>query len=119
MALYLTEEDVSSLLDMDTAIEAVEEAFHHQANGLATNSPRGRLRLTGGHFNLMTAAAPGLGVMGLKATRAGAFTSTCPAVIPVSCSLSSRRARSAVCGPARRAAWPRGCSHAKTPPLWR
>ena len=73
MALYLTEEDVSGLLDMDTAIEAVEEAFRHQGNGLATNSPRGRLRLTGGHFNLMTAAAPGLGVMGLKAYAGGGF----------------------------------------------
>lgn len=73
MALYLTEEDVSSLLDMDTAIEAVEEAFRHQANGRATNSPRGRLRLAGGHFNLMTAAAPGLGVMGLKAYAGGGF----------------------------------------------
>ena len=73
MALYLTEEDVSSLLDVDTAIEAVEEAFRHQGNGQATNSPRERLRLTGGHFNLMTAAAPGLGVMGLKAYAGGSF----------------------------------------------
>ncbi len=73
MALYLTEEEVSSLLDMDTAIAAVEDAFRHQANGLATNSPRGRLRLTNGHFNLMTAAAPGLGVMGLKAYAGGGF----------------------------------------------
>ena len=73
MALYLTEEDVSRLVNMDTAIEAVEEAFRHQANGLATNSPRERLRLSNGHFNLMTAAAPGLGVMGLKAYAGGGF----------------------------------------------
>ncbi len=73
MALYLTENEVSRLLDMDTAIDAVEEAFRHQANGLATNSPRERLRLTDGHFNLMTAAAPGLGVMGLKAYAGGGF----------------------------------------------
>lgn len=67
MALYLTEEDVGRLLTMDMALEAVEEGFRLQAQGKATNRPRGRLRLPGGFFHLMAAAAPGLGVMGLKA----------------------------------------------------
>ena len=67
MALFLTEDDVAGLLTMDMALEAVEEVFRLQAEGKATNSPRSRLRLPSGVFNLMSAAAPGLGVMGLKA----------------------------------------------------
>ena len=73
MALYLTEDDVSRLVDMDDALDAVESVFRQQADGRATNSPRGRLRLANGHFNLMTAAAPGLGVMGLKAYSGGGY----------------------------------------------
>ena len=67
MALLLTEEDVTRLLTMDVAIEAVEEAFRLQAEGKATNSPRSRMRLPNGAFVFMSAAAPGMGVMGLKA----------------------------------------------------
>ena len=67
MTLFLTEEDVGGLLTMDVALEAVEHAFKLQAEGLATNNPRTRLRLPTGAFNLMSAASPGLGVMGLKA----------------------------------------------------
>jgi ornithine cyclodeaminase/alanine dehydrogenase-like protein (mu-crystallin family) len=67
VALYLTEQDVEKLLTMDIALEAVEEAFRLQAEGKATNSPRSRLPLPEGAFNLMSAAAPGLGVMGGKA----------------------------------------------------
>ena len=67
MAIFLTEGDVGQLLTMDIALEAVEEAFKHQAAGTADNSPRSRLRIEGGFFNLMAAAAPGLGVMGQKA----------------------------------------------------
>ena len=67
MALLLTEEDVTDLLTMDAALDAVENAFRLQANGRATNSPRSRLKLPFGSFNLMTATSAGLGVMGLKA----------------------------------------------------
>ena len=67
MALFLTEDDVRGLLTMDMALEAVEEAFRLQAEGQATNSPRSRLRTPNSIFNFMTAAAPGMGVMGLKA----------------------------------------------------
>ena len=66
MALFLTEDDVSGLLTMDIALEAVEEGFRQQAKGGATNSPRTRIGLPGGAFNFMSAAAPGLGFMGLK-----------------------------------------------------
>jgi alanine dehydrogenase len=67
LALFLTEKDVSSLLTMDMALDVVEEAFRLQAEGKATNNPRSRMRLPGGAFHFMAAAAPGLGVMGLKA----------------------------------------------------
>jgi len=67
LALFLTEDDVGSLLTMDMALAAVEEGFKLQAEGKATNSPRSRLRLANGVFNFMSAASPGLGVMGLKA----------------------------------------------------
>lgn len=66
MALYLTEDDVKGLLTMDIALEAVEEGFRQQALGRASNSPRSRLQLDGGVFNFMSAAAPGLDVMGTK-----------------------------------------------------
>ena len=66
MAIYLTEKDVQGLLTMDVALEAVEEGFRHQAGGSATNFPRRRLPLSPGSFNFMAAAAPVLGVMGIK-----------------------------------------------------
>ena len=67
MALYLTEADVNRILTMDIALDTVEEAFRLLADGGATNSPRSRIRLPRGVFNFMSAAAPGAGVMGLKA----------------------------------------------------
>ncbi|MCX8214429.1 MAG: ornithine cyclodeaminase family protein [SAR202 cluster bacterium] len=66
MALLLTEKDVAELLTMDIAIETIEEGFRQQAAGQASNSPRLRLPLGKGAFNFMAAAAPGLGVMGMK-----------------------------------------------------
>lgn len=67
MAIFLTEKDVNEILTMDMAIESVEEGFKVLAEGGATNSPRSRIRLPNGVFNFMSAAAPGMGVMGLKA----------------------------------------------------
>lgn len=68
MTLYLTESEVNEVLTMGLALESVEEAFRLLAVGGATNPPRSRIRLpAGGLFNFMCAAAPGAGVMGLKA----------------------------------------------------
>ena len=68
MTLYLTENEVNEVLTMDLALETVEQAFRLMSNGGATNPPRSRIRLpAGGLFNFMCAAAPGAGVMGLKA----------------------------------------------------
>ena len=67
MALFLIEDDVKRLLTMDVAIEAVEESFRQLAFGDATNTPRSRATMRNGALNVMSAVAPGLGVMGLKA----------------------------------------------------
>lgn len=67
MAIFLTEQNVNEILDMRMALEAVEEGFRVMSQGMASNSPRSRLPLSPGAFNFMTAVAPGLGVMGLKA----------------------------------------------------
>ena len=68
MTLYLTEAEVNEVLTMELALESVEEAFRLMSEGGATNPPRSRIRLPdSGLFNFMCAAAPGAGVMGLKA----------------------------------------------------
>ena len=68
MTLYLTEAEVNEALTMELALDSVEEAFRLMSEGGATNPPRSRIRLPdGGLFNFMCAAAPGAGVMGLKA----------------------------------------------------
>ena len=66
MALFLTEDDVDSLLTMDAAIEALEDGFRHQAAGKASNSPRRRIRMGGGMFHFMAAADRSTGVTGMK-----------------------------------------------------
>ena len=55
--LYLTEEDVRELLDMETAIEVVEEAFRQLGQGRAENVPRGRAKADGVMLHTMCAAA--------------------------------------------------------------
>jgi ornithine cyclodeaminase/alanine dehydrogenase len=73
--LYLTERDVSNLLDMGTAIDVVEEAFRQLAEKKATNVPRVRAKAPGIVLHSMCAAAEYLGLVGWKCyttTRAGA-----------------------------------------------
>jgi len=67
VALLLTEQDVSALLPMGLALEAVEEAFRWQGEGKVVNRPRVRLRVPSGLLHVMPAAAPEAKVMGLKA----------------------------------------------------
>ena len=64
--MYLTESDVESLLTMEIALDAVEGVFRERGEGRATNRPRYRLPFGGGSLQVMSAAAPGLGVAGLK-----------------------------------------------------
>jgi ornithine cyclodeaminase/alanine dehydrogenase-like protein (mu-crystallin family) len=65
-ALYLTEADVTQLLDMSLAIEVVEEAFRQLADGKADNVPRVRARGRGVILHTMSAAADYLGLVGWK-----------------------------------------------------
>jgi ornithine cyclodeaminase/alanine dehydrogenase-like protein (mu-crystallin family) len=67
MPIYLTEKDVESLLTMDGALDAVEDVFRERGEGRATNKPRYRVPFGNSSLQVMSAAAPGLGVVGVKA----------------------------------------------------
>jgi len=74
-AIYLTEADVTQLLNISLAIDAVEEAFRRLAAGEASNVPRQRAQSPGIVLHSMSAAAPWLGLAGWKCyttTRSGA-----------------------------------------------
>lgn len=67
MALLLTETDVRELLTMRVALEAVEAAFGHLAEGSAQVHPRRRLHLEGFSYLHYMAAVDGVnGYEGLK-----------------------------------------------------
>jgi len=75
MALLLREAHITELLDMDTAIAAVEEVLRDQAEGQATNRPRYRVAMPASQLHVMAAGDRRLGVTGLKvytASRKGA-----------------------------------------------
>jgi alanine dehydrogenase len=65
-AIYLREDDVHELLDIETAIEAVEGAFRSLAEERAVNVPRTRARAPGIALHVMSAAAEYLGYVGWK-----------------------------------------------------
>ncbi len=67
MALLLRERDVEDLLDMPTALEAVEEVLRQHGQEQAPNQPRRRVFVPGGVLHVMSGAMPAWGVMGLKA----------------------------------------------------
>jgi len=67
MAILLREQHVTELLDINTAIEAVEEALRDQAEGQATNRPRYRVAMPASQLHVMAAGDRRLGVYGLKA----------------------------------------------------
>ena len=74
-ALYLTEDDVAWLIDVDTAIECVEEVFQQLAAGKAESHPRRRASAGKTTLHVLPAAAEYLGYVGYKAyvsTRVGA-----------------------------------------------
>lgn len=66
MPLFLTEDDVASVLTMPDAIAALETAFAAQAQADALNLPRQRFYLPNGDLHSMAAALPALGVLGTK-----------------------------------------------------
>jgi ornithine cyclodeaminase/alanine dehydrogenase-like protein (mu-crystallin family) len=67
MALLLRERHVNELLDIDTAISAVEEVLRDQAEGKATTRPRYRVATPTSQLHVMAAGDSRLGVTGLKA----------------------------------------------------
>ena len=66
-AIYLTEDDVRELMDMETSIEVVENAFHRMAAAEAVNVPRVRATASGIVLHTMSASAEYLGLVGWKA----------------------------------------------------
>lgn len=66
-AIYLREDDVRDLLDVETAIEVLEAAFRGLAEEKAVNVPRTRARAPGITLHTMSAAAEYLGFVGWKA----------------------------------------------------
>src|SRR5678815_370947 len=60
MALYLTEDDVASLLPMDDALSAVEGVLLAQAKGNAINESRRRVRAAGTTLHVMSGAVTGV-----------------------------------------------------------
>ena len=67
MAIFLDELQVAELLDMESCIAALEEAFRDKAEGAAANQPRRRLPFQGRRFHLMAASMPRKGYLGFKA----------------------------------------------------
>jgi len=67
MALLLSEREVTELLDIRTAIAAVEEVVRDQAEGVATNRPRQRVNGSAALLHVMPAADRRLDVFGFKA----------------------------------------------------
>ncbi|HZM89496.1 MAG TPA: ornithine cyclodeaminase family protein [Blastocatellia bacterium] len=67
MTLLLSEQDITELLDIETAIAAVEEVLRDQAEGYATNRPRYRVAMPASQLHVMAAGDKRLGVTGLKA----------------------------------------------------
>jgi ornithine cyclodeaminase/alanine dehydrogenase-like protein (mu-crystallin family) len=64
--LYLTEDDVRSLLTMDMALEAVEEGLRRVALDEAQNVPRARCQTDHVMLHLLAASAKSFGVLGYK-----------------------------------------------------
>ena len=67
MALFISNKDVAQLLGMSECVGVLEEAFTHWGDGSGTNHPRTRIRLPGGFLHYMAAAAPEMGLLGLRA----------------------------------------------------
>ena len=66
MPVWVTEDDVTRLLTMPAAMEAVEAAMREAGQGAAVNRPRERVRMPGATRHLMGAALPSRGVIGMK-----------------------------------------------------
>ena len=66
MPLWLSEDDVASLVTPGEAVPVIEDCFRRMAAGEVELMPRRRFPVEGGYFAVMAAADRGLGVAGLK-----------------------------------------------------
>ena len=64
--LWLSEDDVASLVTPGEAVPVIEDCFRRMAAGEVELMPRRRFPVEGGYFAVMAAADRGLGVAGLK-----------------------------------------------------
>jgi len=71
--LYLTEADVNEMLDMNLALETLEEVFKARSAGEVPNEPRHRLAAGNGSMNFMAATWPKKGWAGHKSYVSGDF----------------------------------------------
>lgn len=75
-ALYITEDDVRSVMDMEKSLLIIHKVFKELASSRATNVPRHRVRAPGIMLHTMSAANEYLNYVGWKAyttTKAGAL----------------------------------------------
>ena len=66
MPLWLSEDDVATLVTPGEAVPVIEDCFRRMAAGQVELMPRRRFAVEGGYFAVMAAADRGLGVAGLK-----------------------------------------------------
>jgi len=66
MAIFVTEKQVADLIDMRTAIQAVEEVMELHGKGRAVNHPRQRVRRHGAILHWMAATVPEWSLTGFK-----------------------------------------------------
>jgi ornithine cyclodeaminase len=66
MAVYLNEEEVTALLDMPMAIDAVEQVMAAHARGEVIDYPRQRVRLPGSITHMLQGGVPAVNLTGFK-----------------------------------------------------
>ena len=66
MTIYLSNEDVRTLLPMDECVDLMEQVFRDEADGKAVNLPRQHLPLPKGFHRTVQGIAEGFGVYGMK-----------------------------------------------------
>lgn len=71
MAIFLDDSQVTELLDMESCIDALDQAFREKAEGAASNLPRRRLPFNGKRFMIMASSMSRKGWLGFKAYGVG------------------------------------------------
>lgn len=66
-AIYISESEASSLINMNNTLQLVEEAFSAYGKGKAFGLPRQRMRIRKGALHMLPGAIPYKGVIGFKA----------------------------------------------------